>query len=88
VASEFGSDFVSIFQAKTPSGEEIACRNEVVAAINSLPDDEKRVMRLVVMGYSNVEIAEIVDCADKTVYNRRKRAEAKIAECFDVEDRI
>ncbi|TWU58947.1 Sigma-70, region 4 [Rubripirellula tenax] len=87
VVSEFGPEFVSIFQNKTPNSEGIAYRNEIVAAINAMQKDEKQVLQLVAMGYSNVEIARLVNCSDKTVYNRRKRAEAKIAEFVDLGDR-
>lgn len=85
LAPEFGGKFAAIFQDNSPSSEEIAYRNEIVAAINSLPDNEREVIRLVALGYSNVEIARHVNCAEKTVYNRRKRGEAKIAEFVDLE---
>ena len=74
------NQFVAIFQNKIPNSEEITCRNEIVAAINQLPNGEREVMRLVAMEHSNVEIAGLLGCSDKTVYNRKNRAIARLKE--------
>jgi len=78
VHPESEAQFVAVFQNRIPNGEEITYRNEIVAAIDQLCDDEREVIRLVVMEYSNVEIAKLLKCTEKTVYNRKKRAMAKL----------
>ncbi|MEM6692588.1 MAG: sigma factor-like helix-turn-helix DNA-binding protein [Planctomycetota bacterium] len=74
------NQFVAIFQNKIPDSEEITYRNELIAAINQLPDGEREVMQLVVMEHSNVEIAKLLECDKKTVYHRKKRARARLKE--------
>lgn len=58
-----------------------AFRSELMAAINSLPDDQKKVIGLLIQGFqidskdeSVMSIARILQCDERTVRNRRDRA--------------
>ena len=59
-------------------------RSEMLSAINSLPDDEKEVILMLVEGFKIKEIAEIVERDPKTVSARRDRARAKLREAMNL----
>lgn len=63
-------------------------RFEVLSAINDLPDDERRVIELLIYGYLLKEVAEIVGCTEKTARTRRNRAQVRLAEVLEREDLI
>jgi len=70
-----------------PSNQENSVyRFELLSAINDLPDDERRVIELLIQGYLLKEAAEIVECTEKTARERRNRAYARLAEKFEPED--
>lgn len=61
-------------------------RFEVLSAINTLPDDERRVVELLIQGYLLNEVANIVKCTEKTARSRRDRARKKLADVLERED--
>ena len=61
-------------------------RFEVLSAINELPDDERRVIELLIQGYLLREVADIVGCTEKTARHRRNRGRAALAEVLGRED--
>ena len=53
-----------------------------------LPDDERRVIELLIQGYLLREAAEIVGCTEKTARHRRNRARNALAEVLGREDLV
>jgi RNA polymerase sigma factor (sigma-70 family) len=68
-----------------PQNDDSAYRLRFYAAISTLPDDQRRVMELLLGGLQIGAIAEIVGCVEKTVRNRRDRAFAAIREALKEE---
>jgi len=68
--------------------DENVYRIEVLSAINTLPDDERRVIELLIQGYLLKEVADIVKCTEKTAGARRDRARKKLAEVLEREDLV
>lgn len=63
--------------------DENVYRFEVLSAISTLPDDERRVIELLIQGYLLKEVADIVKCTEKTAGARRDRARKKLAEVLE-----
>lgn len=83
--SELGSDSGAEVDAALRSLREVSesfsdliYRSEILSEINSLPDEEKEVILMLVEGFKIKEIAGIVECDPKTVSARRDRARAKL----------
>lgn len=68
------------------NSENFVYRFELLSAINLLPDDERRVIELLIQRYLLREVAEIVGIDVKTARTRRNRARAVLAEALDRED--
>ncbi len=69
--------------SQTPSPEELMIYNEELNEIfdfidNNLSKLEKKVFKLIVLGVSYAEIAEIIDCSTKSVDNAIQRIRRKI----------
>ncbi|HWM46197.1 MAG TPA: DNA-binding response regulator [Xanthobacteraceae bacterium] len=87
--SELNAEIEEAAAAQNPLSDskldDPAYRSRLYAAIDSLPDDQRRVMDLQLRGFQidskepGVQtIAQIIGCAEKTVRNRRDRAYAAI----------
>lgn len=79
---EAAQDF---FERSASALDDPAFRSALFAAIDELPDDERRVVGLILEGLpidamdeSTVTIARVLGCTDRTVRNRRKRAIEKL----------
>ncbi len=68
--------------------DENVYRFEVLSAISTLPDDERRVIELLIQGYLLKEVADILKCTEKTARERRNRARKKLAEVLEREDLV
>lgn len=73
------------FQRSASALDNPAFRSALFAAIDDLPDDERRVVGLILKGLpidakdeNTVTIARVLDCTERTVRNRRDRATAKL----------
>ena len=64
---------------------DVIYRSEVFSAINSLPDEEREVIFMLVEGFKIKEIAETVGCTEKTVSGRRDRARLRLSETLKME---
>lgn len=69
----------------TETPEDIACRDELVQAINNLPPDEQKAVMLRCMEYkvesedsAEITMATLCKCSGRTVRNRLARAAAKL----------
>ena len=83
-------DFEGVLQnLNEPSNNENSVyRFELLSAINNLPDDERRVIELLIQGYLLKEVAEIVGCTEKTARTRRNRARVMLAAALEREDLV
>lgn len=73
------------FHRSASALDDPAFRSALFAAIDELPDDERRVVGLILKGLpidakdeNTVTIARVLDCTERTVRNRRDRATAKL----------
>ena len=69
------------------NSSDAAYRLEVFSEINSLPDEEREVILMLIEGFKIKEIAEAVGCTEKTVSARRNRARAKLSEEMNLEEK-
>lgn len=85
--SNFSDFFVSIddceFSSNNPSPEEVIMYNEELCEIIEFSKDnfsktEKKVFKLILLGASNSEISEILDCSLKSVENSTQRIRRKL----------
>jgi len=77
----------SLQQLNEPGeNDENLYRFEVLSAISTLPDDERRVIELLIQGFLLKEVADILNCTEKTARERRNRARNKLAEVLERED--
>ena len=87
LGSESGADVdvaLRSLRGVSESFSDVIYRSEMLSAINSLPDEEKEVIFMLVEGFKIKEIAEIVECDPKTVSARRDRARAKLREAMNL----
>ncbi len=86
-AGNFSDIFVSIddceFSSNNPSPEEVIMYNEELSEIIEFSKDnfsktEKKVFKLILLGASNSEISEILDCSLKSVENSIQRIRRKL----------
>ena len=71
-------------QTETP--EDAAFRKQILDAISSLPDDERKVVMMLAQGIpvtsddpTDMTITKLLDCSDRTVRNKRTSAAKKLA---------
>lgn len=86
-ADNFSDSFVSIddceFSSNNPSPEDVIMYNEELCEIIEFSKDnfsktEKKVFKLILLGASNSEISEILDCSLKSVENSIQRIRRKL----------
>jgi hypothetical protein len=95
--SELNAEIEKAAAAQNPISEsrldDPAYRSRLYASIDSLPDDQRRVIDLLLRGFQidstepGVQsITQIIGCAEKTVRNRRDRAYATIGKTLGEEE--